>query len=263
MKNIAPDLGGLRLHAVEEGAGEPVLLLHGWGATEKFWRLLLPVLAPSRRCIALDWPGFGASDKPDAPYTMAWLAEVLGRAMDALGIVSADMIAHSMGATAAMEFALVHPGRVRRLVLVNALVQGSTAFSFWKRVACLPVVRRIVWWFAHLRWVRRWVAKDFSFAARIDDEMIDDVVRGTYASLFRTIASMRATDLVPRLPELRSPVLVVGSDRDEILLPVQQEILRKGIPGATYVQMTGCGHIPMLERPEEFHRCVTEFLSAP
>lgn len=259
--SINLEVDGIRIHAVAEGSGEPVVFLHGWGATWKFWRPAMAALSPRYRCIAVDWPGFGESDKPDAPYTIEWYAGLLGGILDALGVPAAALVGHSMGGAAAATFALARPERVRKLVLVNALVQGPTAFSRLKRFACLPVVRSLVWILAHVRWIRRLSARIFTFHVALDPEYVDDAMRGTYDSMFRSIASMRATDLAPRLGEFRMPVQVINTDKDGIFLPTQRELQCSLVRGADVSILPDTGHCPMVERPEAFSAHLLAFLA--
>lgn len=255
-------INDVTFRVVTDGEGEPVLLLHGWGASHKIWRRVWEAFARRFRVIAPDWPGFGASSKPDSPYTMEWFADLLGALMDVYRIDSAHVIGHSMGGCISTIFALRHPERVRKLVLVNAVVQGATAFPLRTKLLALPGIRRIAWWLCSLRSFRRYVARDFTYACPLPDEIIDDLACGTFASLLRTIVSMRKCDLAVRLAELKTPTQVVNTDRDATLLPAQLEHQR-AIPKARIDIIPETGHCPMIERPDEFARIVLSFLSAP
>ena len=105
--------------ALMAGRGEPVLLIHGLGATKASFLPTVSALSDRYRCIAMDLPGFGDSDKPlfaayDAHYFSRWIASLL----DALHIKRAHIVGHSLGGRAAIEVGLRHPERVRRLVLM-------------------------------------------------------------------------------------------------------------------------------------------------
>lgn len=261
MKTDWVTVDGLRLRIAEAGQGEPLLLVHGWGGSLGYWRHVAPALAARRRVLSLDWPGFGESDKPDLPYSVEWYTGLLGRLLDRLGIASASIAGHSMGGAISATFALRHPERVNRLVLTNALVQGSTAFFLRTKLLTLPLVRRLGVGMLSFRWFRQYVARDFTHAAPLADDLVGDLARGTSASLIRTILSMKSTNLEPLFPELRVPTLVIGGEQDRVLKPSQTEVQRK-IPGATVVVLRDCGHIPMVERPEEFLRVVEIHLGA-
>lgn len=251
------DVNDMRLRVAEAGSGEPLVLAHGWGASHRIWDRAVAELAKRRRVIRFDWPGHGESDRSEAPYEVPWFAGVLGKVLDALGLGSAEIAGHSMGGAIAAAFALEHPERVRKLVLVNALVHGPSAYPFRTKLLTLCGMRRLAYWMLGARWFRRWVAKDFTWAERLSDDLVDDLSRGTFASLIRSIVSMRRTVLP--LDRLRVPTLVIGTDHDQVLLPSQFEAQR-AVPGAVVRMIDGSGHCPNWERPVEFCRVVMEFL---
>ena len=120
------DIDGRRVHHVEAGKGEPVLLIHGWNGSTFDMRYTIPELAQHYRVIAPDLLGYGYSARPaDGDYSLRGQAEFIGRVMDQLGVARTTVLGHSMGGAIAMQFALLHPDRVDRLVLVDsATVRG-------------------------------------------------------------------------------------------------------------------------------------------
>lgn len=256
----AIEVDGLRAFVREEGQGDPVLLVHGWGFSHRIWLPTIEALRGRCRVIAVDLPGCGDSGKPEAPYSVPWFARWLARAMDALGLESATLVGHSMGGTIALTLALDEPERVGRLVLVNALVQGPTAFGFRTKLLTRPLVRRVAYGMSKFQVFRRWLARDFTYEAPLSEELIAEMGLGTFASLIRPIISLRETDLAGRLKELRAPTLVITTDRDRVLLPAQFEIQRS-IPGAEIILLSDAGHCPQQECPEEFHKVLGAFLT--
>lgn len=107
----------------------PLVFLHGWGASHKFWRHAFSAFSPRRRCVAPDLVGFGISEKPRRDYSLEAYAGWLGRFLDALSLPRVTLVGHSMGGAISLLFALAHPERVARLVVVNPLIQGRTAFT--------------------------------------------------------------------------------------------------------------------------------------
>jgi pimeloyl-ACP methyl ester carboxylesterase len=115
---------GSTLRWIEAGSGEPLLLIHGVGMRAEAWR---PQMGLPGRVIALDMPGHGGTSAlPDgallADY-VAWAA----RAMAALGLASANVAGHSMGALVALGLAVTHPGKVRRMALLNGVHRRTLA----------------------------------------------------------------------------------------------------------------------------------------
>src|SRR5437762_69725 len=89
----------------------PLVLLHGWAASHKFWRYCLTAFSPRWRVIAPDMVGFGISEKPDRDYTVEGLAQWFGHFLDAMKLDRVTLVAHSMGRTIALLVALDHPER--------------------------------------------------------------------------------------------------------------------------------------------------------
>jgi len=115
---------GLRLRVVEGGAadGEPVVMLHGWGASAFSYRHAFDRLGRyGLRVIAADLRGFGFSDKPGAAgeYSLANYREDVDQLLDVLGAERASLVGHSMGGGLALHYALDRPERVRALSLVS------------------------------------------------------------------------------------------------------------------------------------------------
>jgi pimeloyl-ACP methyl ester carboxylesterase len=115
---------GLRTHYLEAGEGEPVLLLHGSGpgvSAWENWAEIVPIMARHRRVLAIDIPGFGATErKADSQYDMTfWVDHVLAF-MDALGIAQAPLVGNSFGGMVAMAAALRQPQRISALVLMGS-----------------------------------------------------------------------------------------------------------------------------------------------
>lgn len=235
----------------------PLVLLHGWGASHQFWRYSLTAFSPRWRVIAPDLTGFGRSEKPKRDYSIPALAMWLDKFLDAMRLPKVVLVAHSMGGMIGLQFALEHPERLSKLVVVNPMVAGPLALPARTKRCLLPGVRRVLYWASRLEPVRAWATDRFSYVGKLDPELARDVIRGTYRSTFDTIASARTIDLREPLKGLQVPTLSIGSDKDEVLAPDQYEM----VPTATKVCIPECGHLPMIERPAEFNRAVNDFIS--
>ncbi|HEX8257553.1 MAG TPA: alpha/beta hydrolase [Allosphingosinicella sp.] len=119
---------GVRLHYVERGEGEPLLLLHGNGAMIEDWEAsgLLDELAGSHRVIAIDRPGFGHSDRPRTTiWTPAAQAKLIAAALPRIGVKRPLVVGHSFGTMVALALALDHPSLVNGLVLLGGYYYPS------------------------------------------------------------------------------------------------------------------------------------------
>ncbi len=109
-----------RPHIIRRGSGAPVLLLHGWGASADLFARTMDGLEGDFDLIAPDFPGFGATEPPPAPWAVSDYMEWTLALMDELGIQRASVIGHSFGGRVAIKLAALHPERVAKLVLTGA-----------------------------------------------------------------------------------------------------------------------------------------------
>jgi pimeloyl-ACP methyl ester carboxylesterase len=273
------DVGGVRLHYLESGTGNPaLLLLHGYPANAASWRAVQPELALYGRTVAFDRAGFGLSERPlpgswargDNPYLPE---EVLGRAiglLDGLGIDRAVWIGSSSGALVALQAALEHPERVAALVLVGAPVYAGRAPPAWLRPLLHtpqmdrvgPLLMRQLGSQPGLSlYTSQWADPE-----RIDQEDID-AFRLTFRvddwdrALWEVTKASRVPDVAARLSEVRVPALVVAGSQDQIVPPAESERLARELPESTLALMEGCGHVPHEECPAEFGAVVGGWLA--
>lgn len=230
----------------------PLLFLHGWGASHKYWLHAFSGFAPRWRCLAPDLPGFGLSEKPARDYTVEGLSRWVGGFLDRLNIPRVTLVGHSMGGTIALLFALANPGRVEKLALVNPLVRGRDGLSPRTKSMMTFGVRHLLFLLRGLPKLRRWISGDFTTAAPLPDALVDDILAPTYRAMVDSFRSLSTTDLAGRAAEM--PTLAIGSDQDAVLDPGQIDLL----PCAkTRLQS---GHIPMVEIPADFNRALDAFL---
>jgi len=250
---------GIDAVGAEQGAGDPLLLIHGWGGGASNWRRVWPQLAVRYRCIAPDLPGWGDSEKPNAPYTFEWYADWLAALLDARSASPALVAGHSMGATLALVFALRHPGRVTKLALMNPIIRGSDGLRKGARFLSATGIRRVVYPFTRSRAFLRFLSRHFTNVEQgLEETDLLLVGRGNFASMTRWLNAAKATDLTGSLGSVKAPTLVVGSDADREIPPAQTA-LAAGIPGARMETLKGCGHVSLLERPAEVASFLVDF----
>ncbi|HMQ31551.1 MAG TPA: alpha/beta fold hydrolase [Chloroflexaceae bacterium] len=127
---------GGALSYVDEGAGPPVVMLHGNPTWSFYYRRLIAALRADRRVIAPDHLGCGLSDKPQAhPYTLGGHIANLGALLDYLGLATVDLVVHDWGGAIGMGWATANPGRVRRLVVLNTAAFLSPRLP-WRIAVC-------------------------------------------------------------------------------------------------------------------------------
>ena len=133
---------GVRLHYATSGAGDPVLLLHGFPQTWKCWRKLVPLLAGTHAVLAPDLRGLGDSQKTSSGYDAATLAEDFAALLSDLKLPPAHVVGHDLGGPPAYVLAARHPKLVRTLTLVEAPLPGVGAPP-----AVIPATGEVAWHF--------------------------------------------------------------------------------------------------------------------
>jgi pimeloyl-ACP methyl ester carboxylesterase len=263
-------VGGVRWRSREvegsaPGGREAVVFVHGLLASSASWKEVLASAAAGRPAIAVDLPGFGASDRPwPFDYTVAGEAEALLRFLDARGLPRVTFVGNSLGGTAVMVAAASHPRRVGALVLV-APATSRVRIPWPVRVMRTPVAGEL----ALALSTRRSIAyglrhRIYADAANVDRERIEDAWRpltipGTRRAALRAIRSdpARYADLETRV---RTPTLIVWG-REDRLLPVREaEALHARMPGSRLAILPDAGHLPQREAPRAFSEAVSNFL---
>lgn len=255
------------LHYESLGRGRPLLLLHCWLGSWDFWRETMETFATQEagyRIYALDFWGFGESDRRLATYHVENYVAMVVQFMEHLGIARAPVFGHSMGGTVAMSLAIEHPERVDKVAVVGSPMDGNS-LSLLLKLAGVRWVADFLWRFPPLL---RFVIWGYSpFLARDRKEvyrrMMRTISQSTVASFCNSIASLRRKDLRPRLPEVQAPVLGIYGTRDWVVHPNQALVIQQFVPHAQVEVFEGSGHFPMLDEPERFHQTLLAFLKGP
>jgi pimeloyl-ACP methyl ester carboxylesterase len=266
----APD--GRRLWVVDEGDGEPVLLIAGLGLALRAWRSEAEQLARRFRVIRLDNRGAGRSDAPWGRYTTRGLAADALAVLDALAVRRAHVYGMSLGAMIAQEVALARPGRVATLTLGAGSAGGRHLVPpRWELVrSLLPNLVRG----HHLTSAGRArmvtaTAFSSSYQARLSEEALqhdhDLVIRAATRvspGLLAQLAALLGHRAGSRLPGLRVPTLVLHGADDRFLPPANGERLARLIPGAQLALLPGAAHAYVIEAADDARERFVRFVEA-
>ena len=241
-----------------------IILLVGLGAKRQGWYKQLPEFGRSYRTIALDYRDVGDSDEAGEPYTIKDLAEDTAAVMRTLEIRQAHIIGISMGGFIALELALDYPEMVEKLVLVVTSAGGPGHVSPSREIMTVMMPTPGIEIGEAARKVCAAVSAP-GFAESHPDEfdIFAEIARYrpmTEAAYFRQLAACRGHDVSQRLHQIEAPTLVIHGDVDP-LVPLKNGLhLAQTIPGATLIVYAHTGHIPEVERAEEFNHDILDFL---
>lgn len=257
------DLPSARIHYLEAGSGQPLLLLSANPGTGRDFEAVIPELSRHYRVIAPDWPGYGGSEPrmpPEAVSADHFLA-VFGELVAALGLSTLNILGNSVGGNVAVRYALAHPEQVRSLVLVSP--GGFTPHNGLTRAFCRWMGSRFGLppsWFARLYLRRRnAVIRDMLHRARTKQSAgaALAVNRAIWRSFLHPEHDLRA-----RARALAMPVQLVFGRYDPVISPwLDGRAARRAIPHATRTILP-CGHAPFAELPEAFLSRVLPFLAS-
>jgi len=271
------DVHGSRIRYDESGdpAAPPVVLLHGIGRSLEDWDAQHPLLATGHRVISIDLPGFGLSQRMPAPTTLPVLSDGVWATLDALGETRpVHLMGNSLGGAVSMQMLVDDPARVSTLTLVNSAGFGKEV-TFALRMLAIPGLgRRLLHRIDRIS-APRLERTLFADRAMVTPERVAMAIKlsrqpdfaAVYLEIaralggFRGIAPRWRSELLPRVARHAKPTLVVWGDRDRILPMAHLAAARSAFPEASWHLFPGTGHMPQIERPEEFHRIVRPLLT--
>jgi pimeloyl-ACP methyl ester carboxylesterase len=253
----------------------PVLLLHGIGRSLEDWAPQYPRLAPGHRLIALDLPGFGFSARSPEPTTLKVLARGVIDTLDTLGEQRPlHVLGNSLGGAIAQQLLVLDPKRVAGLVLVNSAGFGPEV-ALPLRLLTLPVLGRLVTRRPTRAGTRMTERLPFADPALATKERIDHALAiarqpdpsAVLLETVRELATVRGTkpgwraELTAAVAKHPRPTLIIWGDRDRVLPARHLDSARRLLPHAETHLLTGIGHMPQIECPDEFAARVLTFLA--
>jgi pimeloyl-ACP methyl ester carboxylesterase len=239
------------------GHGRPVVFLHGWLGSWRYWFPTMERVAEHFRTYSFDFWGFGESRRKSTYESIQNYSDQVIRFLDELGIDRCLLVGHSMGGMVALKTAINHPKRISRVAAVGAPIVGDSLSWLLKlndRALFADTFARVSWF---RRFMFRW------FLGETDDqhvqEILDDSVKSSSATLRNAVGSMWRTDLRPELPRLSVPTLIVHGGRDVIVHPNQADLFDK-VSSAEVVLLPESRHFPFLDEAELFNDILVRFL---
>jgi pimeloyl-ACP methyl ester carboxylesterase len=256
-------LNGARISYEREGAGIPVIFLHAGLADSRMWAAQADELARDFDVIRPDTRGFGRSEIPPG----RWSAESdLLALIDALGLKPTHLVGCSMGGGIAIDFALLHPERISKLVLVGAAVAGTRPDAEdTKLIAKVSAARKARDYEAlndaMLELFLDGPRRRPGYVARPIRELVHEMnERAMRVDLQKSPPDELDPPAAARLGEITAPTLVLLGELDVPRVLKNAELLVSAIPNARKAVIHDAAHLPNMEHPEEFNRIVREFL---
>ncbi len=248
------------------GSSDTIVLIHGFGADKDNWVRFVRHIPAQYRVLAFDMPGHGDSSKrEDRTYNIDFMTDSLDQAAAALGLTRFHIAGNSMGGYISMLYTARNPDKVLTMNLLDAA--GLIAQTPQPSELQLALMRgespltpdtteefiELLGYAFHEKPFIPWPITSV-LAERA-------VVSSAFTKKMWQEFNACSTDIVPLLHQLDVPTLVIWGDKDRILHVSTTEVLQRLMPNVETVIMKDCGHMPMLERPEETARHYVSFLS--
>ncbi|MFZ2413453.1 MAG: alpha/beta hydrolase [Candidatus Cryosericum sp.] len=245
---------GITLAYVDEGSGDPVVMLHGWGGQAASLTPLIAGLRDKYRVLAFDLPGFGGSSPPPVPWGTPEYAAFVGRAVTSLGITRATYVGHSFGGRIAIWLAAHAPETVQALVLIDAAGIRPPAtfrrrtrqlfYKFARTVLRLPILG------ARGPVLQERLAMRFGSP---DYRAMTGVMR---ASMVKTVN----LDLTACLKAVSAPTLLLWGEKDAETSIADGRKMERLIRGSRLIVVAGAGHFSYLDSPTFVNAVASAFL---
>ena len=256
------EAGGRRLRVLDIGTGDalPIVLVHGFGADLNAWMFNQPVLAESRRAVAIDLPGHGGSVKQVGAGDAETFAAAVADTVTALGIDRCHLVGHSMGGAIALALAQKTPQRLVSLTLLASAGLGreinSAFIDGYVRVQRRREAQELLAVLVHdPSLISRAMIEETLRYKRLDGvpAALDTVARAWFVDGRQTL------DLRPVLAALALPVQIVWGRDDRIIPVAHAEALADRLP--VHI-LDAVGHLPQMEKAGEVNRLIARFVAA-
>lgn len=289
MEQMTLSHGTISYH--QAGQGDPLLLIHGWGGSSRYWQKTVQHFSQQYCVYAPDLPGYGASPPMNGDINGERFADILKEFIERHNIETCHLVAHSFGSSVAALFAARWPERVRSLVLTcfstfhneferrlieQMLNQMGVSLAMWQPWMSFWHPWMGVW----QSWMSLWrsqtpgsipsiyqtIAWRFFYTIPSDDrllrESMEDFLQMDQRTSLQTIFSALSPTIPETFQQIVTPTLLVATRQDMIMPQYGAEAVEQLIPDCRLVWIDQCGHVPMIEKPATYHQLLQTFFQS-
>jgi pimeloyl-ACP methyl ester carboxylesterase len=225
------------------GRGRPLIFVHGWLGSWRYWIPTMQALSSEYRTYALDLWGFGDSAKVSGRYALDAQADLLARFMDQLGILKAAFVGHGLGGAVLLRFARQHPELADRAMGVCVPLRGSAVNN---RLLNTPAASLLEWLLGK---------------GPAAEPIVREAAKGDPAAVEATVKAVMEIELSTELAALVPPYLLVYGEKDP-MIAAPGEDWRAGLNGNVHsIGLEESRHFPMLDEAAKFNRLLDDFLA--
>jgi pimeloyl-ACP methyl ester carboxylesterase len=237
-------LDGSMVHYEALGRGRPIIFLHGWVGSWRYWVNAMQIASTSFRAYALDLFGFGDSMHDPLLYSLDRQVDLLKRFLEEMGIGKVALVGHNLGAVVGFSYLKQRPQSVDRVMAVNYPFEHAS-ISARMRTADMP---DLVDWLAGRN---PEAATSLSDASKVDPQALSASLAGIQAN----------GDMFADIRGLGIPCLFVSGPNDPAIPMPSQDRIDSFPDHIHHISLEGTGHFPMIDNPNQFNRLLTDFLA--
>lgn len=249
-------INNLKINFKIAGEGQPILILHGWGASSDSWIRVQEILADQGyKVISPDFPGFGKSKTPPEPWNINDFTKWLNEFANSQGLEKFFIIAHSFGGRIAIKFAANYPQRIKNLILcASAGIKPKPGLKT-RIIFQLAKIGNAIFTPRHLVRFKDKARNFFYVFLRHKDYVKAD------GTMRETVKKVLEEDLLPDLSKIKTKTLIVWGEIDKMVPVRYAHIFAENIKNSKLEILPKIGHSPHLEIPEKLSEIILKFLS--
>lgn len=232
------------VHYEALGRGRPLIFVHGWLGSWRYWMPTMDALSDRYRTYAFDFWGFGDSDRNAERYEIKAYIEQLDHFMEQLGVMRAALVGHSMGAVIAILFAARYPDRVDRVMAVSTPLAGNTVNKWLGSSGGGSLLDRVL---------GRRAVSDYP-------EIEVEAAKTDPNAVLISARSIDDLELWDNFENIETPLLLVSGGRDSFIAPLAPDALDGLENHVRAIGLNDSGHFPMLDEASKFQRLLRDYL---
>ncbi len=253
--------GEIEINYEIEGSGDVLVFINGITMDTNGWGYQAPFFSQFYKVIRYDCRGQGLSDKPKEPYTQSMHADDLINLLDVLDVSKIHLIGLSNGGMIAQHFAINYPDRLHSLVLVDTCCYVDKLLQLmidtWIKATeiggnefrydmSLPVI-----------FSETFIRNNEENLSHMKE---NNLIANSPEAIINLVKATADHDLSDKIDVIKCPTLIIAGSEDILIPPKHSRLLHNKIERSEYYIIENCGHVPSIEKPEEFNEIVLNFL---
>ena len=263
-------IDGMQVHYRDEGQGMPIVLVHGTAASLHTWDDWTSELTKTNRVIRMDLPAFGLTGPNETrDYSIKSYTQFMDDFITKIEIDSFHLAGNSLGGNIAWNYALEHPHKVQKLVLVDAsgLPTGKPKPWIFK-MANIPVLNTGFLYYTPKFLIEKNIKEVYADDSKITDELLTryhkmalrEGNRQAFVDRAKLDFKQDSLSTIERLKSIQNPTLIIWGEQDDWIPLTCGKAMNENIPNSTLKVLKNSGHVPMEENPKESLQILENFL---